>query len=99
MNAAKRFVLSENTLVPLSFFVILAGAIYWLSGIQYATAQNRADIVALSESEERLHESISKSMERNGEILSQIQSQVSALDAKIQILVRYASSADSDHNK
>lgn len=90
MNAAKRFILSENTLIPMSLVITLAGGIYWLAQVQFATAQNKQDVQALSESEEKLRDSLALSMQKQGDLLFQIQSQVSALDAKIQVLVRYA---------
>lgn len=85
----KKFILSENTLMPVSLVITMAGAIYWIASVSFATDENARDIAAIVQTVQSGNDEISGALKEQSETLGNLRSQVSAVDARLQALGDY----------
>lgn len=84
----RKEILSQDTLIPLSLFITMAGAIYWFSTMAAMGAQNRSDIDQIKAQNQLIDTTIAEKLDRQSNQLSDIRASVSALNAKIEILTK-----------
>lgn len=89
IQSMKHFILSENTLLPVSLVAMLFGLVYWVSSVAFESAQNRQEINLISERLDKKEALITENLQKQSEKLEEIHMKVVSADAKLSLLIGY----------
>lgn len=79
----KRSILSENTLIPVSFVITIGTGIYFFSRLMFATDAHGEDIAELQSSIKSMQQEVIIGLRDQSASLAELRSQVIMLDTKL----------------
>ncbi len=88
-QTAPSSIFSQKTLIPMSFIVCIAPFVYWLTTVANLTEQNYREISYMKQQRTEFDDKVSRKMDDQNKMLYAVHSDVSAIDAKVSILVDY----------
>lgn len=88
-TSAASSVLSQRTLIPVSFLICVAPLFYWLTTVAHTTTQNEKDIESIVAERTEFQRGIGIRLDEQYRQLSSVQADVAGIDAKLSILVDY----------
>jgi hypothetical protein len=82
-------ILSQRTLIPASMIIAVAPLFWWLTSVAHSASQNEKDIAEIAASNVEFQRGLASKLDDQGRMLSGLQADVAAIDAKAAILVDY----------
>lgn len=87
IDAQKRIILSQDTLMPVSFAITIIGFSYWITNIASMANQNSIDISRVRTDTRVAERSIMDKIDNQTSQLTEVREKLSAIDSKLSLLI------------